>query len=134
MNVKNLGTAGRLVRPNAALDAPAAVAVTLNAPAVAFAVRIGDVAMPSDPVFTVAAPPNVALGPLAGAAKVTATDGTTFPNSSVTLAFNVSANGARTGVVWPLPATTATERGAAGVIVKDVLPTGGAVPVAACSV
>ena len=93
-----VGTHRRVV--NAALDAPGTVAVTLNAPAIAFAVRIGDVAMPSGPVFTVTAPPNVTLGPLAGAAKVTATAGTAFPNASVTLACKVSVNGVRAGVDW----------------------------------
>ena len=97
MNEMNLGTGARFVRANVALEAPATVAVTLNAPAVAFAVRIGDVAMPSGPVFTVAALPKVALGPLAGATKVTATDGTAFPNASATEAFKASANGVRAG-------------------------------------
>ena len=44
-NLTILGTGARFVRLNAALDAPAAVAATLNAPASEFAVRIGDVAM-----------------------------------------------------------------------------------------
>jgi hypothetical protein len=67
-------------------DAPVIEAVTETVPARVFAVTTGDVAMPLASVGTVAGPPKVTLGPLVGAANVTAAFATGFPKESCTLA------------------------------------------------
>ncbi len=80
---------------------PAPVAVTWNVPATVFAVIAGDVAMPSEPVVTVAGMP-VTLGPLKGGVNVTDTPETGLPKLSVTLASS-GWNNVATVEVCPLP-------------------------------
>ncbi len=53
--------------------APVAVARTWNEPGCEFAVNVGETAMPLALEVTVAEPENVALAPVGGAVKVTAT-------------------------------------------------------------
>ena len=97
----------------AAEEVPATAADTLNGPpAVLLAVTAGDVAMPDELVVTDAemAPAGAkeALGPLAGAVKVTVAFGVRLPNASLTLATNGFANGELTMVLWPPPETAVT--------------------------
>src|SRR6187549_1891783 len=78
-----------LVRTNVAGDcAPVVDPVTETGPARAFAIIAGDVAMPLALVGTVAGPPKVTLGPLAGAANVTGAFAIGFPKASCTLALS----------------------------------------------
>src|SRR5581483_1567314 len=75
---------GVLVRLNDAWPAaPAAAAVTRYAPAAVFAATATP-ACPAASVVAVAPAGNVAPGPVAGPANVTATPGTGLPNVSVT--------------------------------------------------
>ena len=80
---------------------PTPVAVTWNVPATVFAVITGEVAMPSEPVVTVAGMP-VTLGPLKGGVNVTDTPETGLPKLSVTMASS-GWNNVATVEVCPLP-------------------------------
>jgi hypothetical protein len=89
-----------LVRENdAGVETPVALAVTLYAPAMLFAVSAGEVAWPLAAVVTVAGPPNVALAPDAGAANVTLTPEIGLPPESVTSATSGELNAVFTGAL-----------------------------------
>ena len=82
------GAAARLVSEKFAEVAPVALATTLyGPPAVAFAVKIADVATPAALVVAVFIPPaNVPLAPLVGAVNVSVTPLTGLFRESVTVA------------------------------------------------
>src|SRR5262249_55871368 len=92
----------------AALETPGMLAVTLYPPAVALAETSRE-AIPWDFVATDAEGVNVAVAPLAGAAKVTVTPLSATPSAFFTTAINGVLNAVPTVVVWPIPPTAAIE-------------------------
>ena len=102
----------------------ATTALTLYAPAIPFAVKTGDVAMPDAFVVAVAvvpAPANVPLAPLPGAVNVTVTPLTGFPPLFLTIALNGAANAVLMAVVCPLPDDTAMDEAVPAVMVTFVM-------------
>lgn len=101
--------------------APGAVAVTVYAPAVEFAVNAADVAFPFASVVAVFTPPaKVPLAPDVGAAKVTVTSGVGVP-PVVTVATRGAANAVLAVAVCPDPLVAEIWTAEAAVFVREKL-------------
>jgi hypothetical protein len=90
----------------AGADAPLTVAFTVYDPAVALAVKAGEVATPEAFVFTVAVvppPAKVPLAPEAGALNVTLAAETKLPPASFTVATSGLLKAVLIRALWPLP-------------------------------
>ena len=115
------GPATLVIEYVAGVETPVTVAFTVyGVPAVALAVKVGDVAMPEefvDTVTEVPAPAKVPLAPLAGAANVTLAPLTGFPPESLTAATNGAANAAFTCALWLPPLVAVMDAGGPTVLV-----------------
>lgn len=124
--VIDAGAPALLVIENAAAVAiPTTVALTgYGPPAVALALKTGDVATPAPSVIAVAVvppPAKVPLAPLPGAVNVTLTPLMGFPTASFTVAASGKAKVVLTGAFCPPPLVAVTEAGAPAVFVKEKL-------------
>src|SRR5262245_16245498 len=80
-----LGT-GSIVSGNIAVPLVPAAPIATKFPAILFAVKAGEVAIPASLVVAVAGPANVPLGPDEGTENVTGTPATGLPTRSFTCA------------------------------------------------
>lgn len=116
------GGPAKLVRlkPATALT-PATLAVTVNPPAIEFAVNVGAFAMPLAFVAAVAVadPLKAALAAVAGAANVTSTPLTGFPLASFTRACRAVPNAVFTVALCGAPALDAMLAGGGSVFVRE---------------
>ena len=90
-------------------------------PAIAFAARVGDVALPDESVVTaaeLAEPANRATEPTVGARKLTVAPGTVLPNTSFTCATSGAANVVLTTVDCGVPWTIEMATGVSGLLVS----------------
>jgi hypothetical protein len=115
------GTPVLVSEKTTALVRAVALALTLNAPLVEFAVNTGAVATPFEFVVTdtlEAAPGKVPLAPWVGAVNFTETFGTGFEPASRTNTCK-GAKAVRTAVDWPLPALAEAEATGPGLLVRE---------------
>jgi hypothetical protein len=102
---------------------PATLALTVKAPVVPLAIRVGAIAIPAALVVAVAVvkPPKAPLAPELGAVNVTVTPEAGFPKPSWTVACNAVPNAVPTTVVCGVPPVATMLAGAAAMIVNEML-------------
>jgi hypothetical protein len=133
------GPAVLLIENEAGAATPLTVALTVNAPTVAFAVKMGAVATPFEPVGAVAVrppllpPKNVPLAPLDGVVNVTTAPLNKFPPLSFTVTARFVENAVLITALAGVPALAVIENGAPVRLVSEKL-AGPTVPAVAVTV